>query len=344
MCNDAQVLRIESLCLLTTQSCFDIIHMMQKLLSGVNRRMSRKCLFAAIILIFHLPLLGLLLISAECSPTNTRAKKAQENAPETEETTNGTKEAPEIEAAEFIAQEYKSKGDVYFRANDYRKAIESYTEAIALFTDNNEKARLYEKMTRLYIMCVLRKQCPPNYKAKIIEVLEKALNLYTKNEDKAKTYKKIGVHYHYSLKNYEKAIESYTKAIALHTDNKQKTNDYIALAEITSKLRNYHKAIEHYTEAIKYNEAKKALIYQYIGTVYRDGLKDYRKAIEYYTKVIALFKEEDIVRLSSGYKDRAKAYLLLGNKEEAAQDTERAEITEREVSTLFKKLYYPKKT
>ena len=89
--------------------------------------------------------------------------------------------------------------------------------------------------------------------------------------------------FHYSEKNYEKAIECYNEAIKINENYEYPWN---GLGIVYKAQKDYEKAIQCYNEAIKINEN-----YEYpwngLGIVYKKQ-KDYEKAIQCYNEAIKI--------------------------------------------------------
>lgn len=123
---------------------------------------------------------------------------------------------------------------------------------------------------------------------------------------------------HYSMKpkEYSKAIEDFSKAIAIYPD---KASYYYNRGKSLYYTKDYSKAVEDFNEAIKRNSGD-ASMYKWRGWA-RQALKEYDKAIGDFTKVIEMQPEEDNHYI---YGNRAQCWEGKGELDKAMVDRDMA--------------------
>ncbi len=199
---------------------------------------------------------------------------------------------------EETVHNYTVMGRIYRREGKYKKAIEAYTAAIDL---SSEEAENYYNRGNLYLDLKEYNQAVEDY--------TKAIEL-----DPNIAYNNRGYCNH-ELGEYQKAIEDYTKAIKLDSEYDIAYNNrgytYFIMGD-------YSKAIEDYTKAIDINP-QYPNPYKHMGTL-KYYCQEYEEALEYLNKAISL---DDSYK--AAYKTRAEVYHALGDHEKAKKDEERAE-------------------
>lgn len=199
-------------------------------------------------------------------------------------------------------------------------------------------------------------QSESDFKIEIEKMVERTNETEKEREERnqmtAWDYRRQGSRY-LGLKQYEKAVESFTSAICMQSSIAQFYNDrgyaYNQLGEYDNAISDYDKAIEvnpkyvyaynnrgfvymnlgEYERAIKdYNKAielkpEYANPYKHQGVAWKKR-KDYDKAIQFLTKAIELNPE-----YKEAYAERAEVYRLTG-------ETAKAETDEAMVEKLLK--------
>ncbi len=194
-------------------------------------------------------------------------------------------------------------------------------------------------------------QSENDFKMEIERMIERATvsekERQEQNRMTAWDYRRQGDHY-YALKQFRKAVNSYSKAISIQSNIAQFYNDrgcsYEELGEYDKAISDYNKAIEldprfeeaysnlgyvydckkEYDKAIyNYNKSielnpKNVWAYNNRGCTY-DTLKDYDRAIADYNKAIELdFKSAE------AYSNRGCTYSVMGEYDKAILDYDKA--------------------
>lgn len=167
------------------------------------------------------------------------------------------------------ASVYVNRGAAFHNLKQYTHAIADYDKAIELNTEDLPST-YYNRGYSYYYM--------KNYK-KALESHNKAIDL---DPNYSSAYFGKGVSYH-DLKQYKKAIENYNKVIELDPSN---SSAYANIGVVYYNLKDYNKSIENYSKAIKLNP-NYTLAYNNIANAF-DNLKQYDKALENYNKAIKL--------------------------------------------------------
>lgn len=193
---------------------------------------------------------------------------------------------------------YNGMGKMFMEQKEYEKAAEYFKKLLDV--DNTD----YSKYTYDNI-CECYEKLKENKLAE--KYLSEAIEKYPNDES---FYLSRGLFY----SNHDekaKALEDYEKAINI---NPKYSYAYNNMGVVYRDMKQYEKAIEFYKKAIaiKPNNDKAN---ENIGNVYLYNLKDYEKAVFYYTKHIELISDSAGV-----YRERAEAYIELGEIEMAKQD------------------------
>ena len=217
---------------------------------------------------------------------------------------------------------YSMRGGVYLILKDYKQAIADFTQAIQL---DPKDAIYYSLRGSIYSKLKDYKQAisdltetirrdPKNAPYTIVGLRYSEfkdnkgfLSGYTGLMSKA--YATRGVTY-YELKEYKLAIDDYTQAIKIDSQNAEY---YAFRGGIYSFLKEYKQAIDDLTQAIKI-DPKKATYYHLRGTTYLQ-LKDYKQAIADYTQAIQLDPKN-----ATYYGGRGFAYFQLKDYKQAIDD------------------------
>lgn len=198
------------------------------------------------------------------------------------------------------AENYYNRGEVYLDLKKYDKAVEDYTKAIEL---NPEYDVAYNN--RGYCYCKLGEY-------------QKALEDYTKvivhDPQYVIAYYNRGNAF-LDMREYQKALDDFTKAIQLrpYYANAYNNRGYTYL-----NIGNYKKASNDFTKAIEIS-AITPYPYKHMGTL-KYKCREYEEALEYLNKAIGLRES-----YRAAYETRAKVYHALGEHEKAKKDEERAE-------------------
>ncbi|MEM7715608.1 MAG: tetratricopeptide repeat protein [Cyanobacteria bacterium P01_A01_bin.68] len=223
-----------------------------------------------------------------------------------------------VEPEEDLNQFYIKQGDECFEKQLYDAAIENYTQALEIYSND---ATTYYKRGRVFY-------CLKDY-GQAIANFTQAINL---NPNFAKAYIKSGVA-RYKLADYYGAIEDYTQAI--------KINSYDAIAfqnrgDVRSMIGDSQGAIEDYTQARKINPnlsetqklEKQKIIFNINDNSHnstidenKDNLEreNHQRAIEVFTQVIEISPDDAV-----GYKKRGNARCDLGDYLAAIEDFTKA--------------------
>ncbi len=146
---------------------------------------------------------------------------------------------PQDETSEIRknAEDWFNKG---YLAKDYDEKINCYTNAIELFTDDNDKATAY------YNRGVV-KHNKDDYDGAIADY-SKAIEL---KPDYAKAYNNRGVAKS-NNEDFDGAIEDYTKAIDLYEEDNDKADAYYSRGFVKVEKKDYDGAIADFDKAIDY--------------------------------------------------------------------------------------------
>ena len=197
------------------------------------------------------------------------------------------------------ADRFYKQGKIFLDKKQYAKAIQSFTQAIAL---NPNIATQYEGRGDAYYYL---KQY-----TKAIQDFTHAIALDPKD---ANQYKNRGNAY-VGFKQYTKAIQDFTHAIALDPNTakyyKNRGNAYF-------DLKQYTKAIQDFTHAIALDPNIKK-VYHWRGYSYL-YLQQYTRAIQDFTQAIDLGEQTDMT-----YIGRATAYIATDRYASACRDAKRS--------------------
>ena len=196
-----------------------------------------------------------------------------------------------------IAQFYDGRGCVYDRLGEYEKAIADCNKVIEL---KPETANGYYNRGLVYDHLGEYEKAITDYN-KAIELNSEHRNAYN---NRGLVYKKLG--------EYEKAITDFDKAIEL---NPEYAYAYNNRGLVYNKLGEYNKAITDYDKAIELNPEYNNP-YKNLGVLWKER-KNFDKAIQFLTKSIELNPED-----KDAYAERAEVYRLMGEVEKAEADEE----------------------
>jgi tetratricopeptide (TPR) repeat protein/S1-C subfamily serine protease len=227
----------------------------------------------------------------------------------------------------FMSTVYRTRGGIYYELKEYKLAIDDYTQAIKIDSQN---ANSYAIRAGIYYKLKQYKQAIDDYN-QVIKFDPKDATYYGMRGgaySELKDYKQAIADYnqaiqldpkeaiHYSmrglaylqLKDYKQAIANYTQAIQLDPKN---ANYYSGRGIAHHFLEDYKQAIDNYTQAIKIDPKK---IINLRGAAYLQ-LKEYKLAIDDYNQAIQLDPKNAIY-----YGTRGDAYLQLKDYKQAIND------------------------
>lgn len=200
---------------------------------------------------------------------------------------------------QMTAWDYRRQGNRYCDLEQYEKAVESFSNAIGLQSNN---AQFYNDRGYAY-----------NYLGEYDKALSDCSKAIELNPEFANAYNNRGFAYK-NLRKYEKAIVDYDKAIGL---NPEYENAYNNRGAAYNSLEEYDRAIFDCSKAIELNP-EFANAYNNRGFVY-DSLGEYDKAIVDYDKAIELNPE-----YVNAYNNRGFVYDNLGEYDKAIADYNKA--------------------
>jgi tetratricopeptide (TPR) repeat protein/S1-C subfamily serine protease len=195
----------------------------------------------------------------------------------------------------LMSKAYATRGVTYYELKEYKLAIDDYTQAIKIDSQN---AEYYAFRGGIYSFLKEYKQA--------IDDLTQAIKIDPK---KATYYHLRGTTY-LQLKDYKQAIADYTQAIQLDPKN---ATYYGGRGFAYSQLKDYKQAINDWNQVIKI-DPENATYYSARGDAYFQ-LKDYKQAIDDYSQAIK-FKPD----LTLAYSAMGNAYLQLKDYKQAIND------------------------
>ncbi|MFN7201107.1 MAG: tetratricopeptide repeat protein [Aphanizomenon sp.] len=195
----------------------------------------------------------------------------------------------------LMSKAYATRGVTYYELKEYKLAIDDYTQAIKIDSQN---AEYYAFRGGIYSFLKEYKQA--------IDDLTQAIKIDPK---KATYYHLRGTTY-LQLKDYKQAIADYTQAIQLDPKN---ATYYGGRGFAYSQLKDYNQAINDWNQVIKI-DPENATYYSARGDAYFQ-LKDYKQAIDDYSQAIK-FKPD----LTLAYSAMGNAYLQLKDYKQAIND------------------------
>jgi len=195
----------------------------------------------------------------------------------------------------LMSKAYATRGVTYYELKEYKLAIDDYTQAIKIDSQN---AEYYAFRGGIYSVLEEYKQG--------IDDLTQAIQLDPKE---AIYYDFRGLAY-LQLKDYKQAIADYTQAIQLDPKN---ATYYGGRGFAYSQLKDYKQAINDWNQVIKI-DPENATYYSARGDAYFQ-LKDYKQAIDDYSQAIK-FKPD----LTLAYSAMGNAYLQLKDYKQAIND------------------------
>ncbi len=199
---------------------------------------------------------------------------------------------------ELKANAYNNRGVAKDKLGDYPGAIQDFTQAINLTSDNELKANAY-------IGLGTAKQQLGDY-LEAIQDYDQAIDLTFNKELKAQAYKNRGVAKD-ALKQYPEAIQDFNRAINLTSDNELKADAYIGLGNAKAKQGDYQEATQDFTQAIDLapNNGLKAKAYNNRGFA-KEKLGQKEEAIEDFKEAQKLdpsvFSREEAKKLQEDIK------------------------------------------
>lgn len=213
-------------------------------------------------------------------------------------------------------------GELCFHLGQYPRALDYYLKASNIFQKSKNETQLAYACIDLGILYYYNRDID-----KSNTLLYEALTLFNKQKDEkglALTYANIG----FSFEKQEKYDSAYFYQMrALNVYKKQA--DTAKFAKIYENLGSIHEDLGNYDSAMYYfrlsleqyqvqNEQSQHIeVINNIGDVLRKT-GEYRKSISYTLKAIQIsLAQNNIYQLSSGYRDLAKAYNLLGINDSA---------------------------
>lgn len=213
-------------------------------------------------------------------------------------------------------------GEFCFHLGQYPKALDYYLKASNVFQKAKNETQLAYAYIDLGILYYYNRDVD-----KSNTLLYDALALFRKQKDQkglALTYANIGFSFEKQEK-YDSAYYYQMRALEVY----RKQADTARLAKIYENLGSIHEDLGHYDSAMYYfrlslaqyqaqNEPSQHIeVINNIGDVLRKTGK-YRQSITYTNEAIGIsLAQNNIYQLSSGYRDLAKAYNLLGINDSA---------------------------
>ena len=168
----------------------------------------------------------------------------------------------------FMSIAYRTRGGIYYELKEYKLAIDDYTQAIKIDSQN---ANYYAVRGGCYLQLKEYKQAIDDYTQAI------------KIDPKDARYYVIRGNTYFLLKDYKQAINDYTQAIKIDPKN---AGYYGARSDAYFQLKDYKQAIDDYSQAIKlksdFTEA------YYVRGIAHYFLKDYKQAINDWNQAIKL--------------------------------------------------------
>ena len=168
----------------------------------------------------------------------------------------------------------------FYKAGDYRRAIEAGKVAVEKYPNNIDA---HYCLGRSYRMVGEFKLA--------LEHMKKAESLTSNKGDLMYIYNQIGLIYE-KIGYLDDALLYYSRSLSLARDLGNKSMQASVLnniANIYEKKDELDKALSYYEESLRLttDEKEKAITYSNIATIY--GQKgDYQKAVEYYQKAIGI--------------------------------------------------------
>ncbi|MDP2279275.1 MAG: tetratricopeptide repeat protein [Nitrospirota bacterium] len=227
--------------------------------------------------------------------------------------TKGEKEKKQVEAKitdderMFQANEWFAKGYQHNLNNELDKAIEAYTNAIAL---NPNYVEAYNNRGIAYY----NKGLYHSDKRQLDRAIEDFNKVVILNPNSYSAYFAQGATYLYK-EQYDKAIEEFNKAIVL---NPNSDLAYVGRGFAYNKQKEFERAIEDYNKAIQLGGYWQAMAYSNRGLIRADK-KQYDMAIDDISKAIALAPNN-----AKHYCARGLTYALSGNLGRAIPDLQKS--------------------
>ncbi|WP_299413734.1 serine/threonine-protein kinase [Acaryochloris sp. IP29b_bin.148] len=191
------------------------------------------------------------------------------------------------------------RGDAKYNRQEYQAAIEDYTEAIRLSSEN----------AQAYLGRGNAKYALEQYSAALTDYDEALKH----NPEYAYAFNGRG-NVKFALKDYESAIKAYNQAIQ---SNPQFPLAFVNRGNVKSALREYRAAIEDYSQAIRLNPQYEPAYFQ--RGITKAALNNFQGAIKDYSEAIRLNPEN-----ANAYNGRGVAKYKLGDSRTAIQDFTKA--------------------
>lgn len=213
-------------------------------------------------------------------------------------------------------------GEFCYHLGQYPKALDYYLKASNIFQKSNNENQLAYAYIDLGILYYYNRDIDRSN-----ALLYDALALFNKQKDEkglALTYANIGFSFEKQEK-YDSAYSYQMRALAVYrqqSDSSKFAKIYENLGSIHEDLGNYDSAMYYFRLSLEQyqalNEQSQHIeVINNIGDVLRKTGK-YRQSIAYTGKAIDIsLAQNNIYQLSSGYRDLAKAYNLLGINDSA---------------------------
>lgn len=213
-------------------------------------------------------------------------------------------------------------GEFCFHLGQYPKALDYYLKASNIFQKAENESQLAYAYIDLGILYYYNRDIDKSH-----TLLYDALALFSKQKDQkglALTYANIGFSFEKQEK-YDSAYHYQLKALEIYRNQ----GDSMQLPKIYENLGSIHEDLGHYDSAMYYfrlslvqyqsrkEQSQHIEVMNNIGDVLRKTGK-YRQSIIYTNEAINIsLAQNNIYQLSSGYRDLAKAYNLLGINDSA---------------------------
>ncbi|MBD2121526.1 CHAT domain-containing tetratricopeptide repeat protein [Trichocoleus sp. FACHB-262] len=200
-----------------------------------------------------------------------------------------------LESHETEADRLFHQGEQQFHQNQYREAIESWQQALAIYradSNHNAEANVLANLGAAYTSL--------SQHQKAIEYYQQALPIYQQIRDRneeANILLGLGSAY-YLLSQYLKAKEYYQQALPIFQqvrDRNEEANILLGLGNVYNSLSQYQKAVEYYQQALPIfqqvrdrNGEAQALLN--LGGPYF-SFSQYEKANEYSQQALPIFQQ-----------------------------------------------------
>lgn len=236
----------------------------------------------------------------------------------------------------FESDAYRLIGEIFYKLNNYKKALDYHKIALNICKKSGKKERIYNLKTALGLDFLLLKEYD-----KSLELFKQILKEISSDDspEYAAVLNKIGRTYLW-MKNYEQAMDFCDEALHYFSktqDNKRKADIYNDIARIYYETGNFKKAVEFNLKAVEYRSKNKNISlvgssYRNLGDIYRD-IGEYNEAIAYYKKALGAVYGLNELELTQYVQEKmAKTYTALNKSGLALQSYE-------EYLNIYKLLY-----